>query len=102
MDTADVVALHDSLSNWGRWGADDQLGALNLITPQVPAAGAATVRSGRTVSCARPLNTDPAPDNPVPVAHHMIGTATEGWGTDYVALAPHGFATSHIDALSHV
>jgi kynurenine formamidase len=32
----------------------------------------------------------------------MIGTATEGWGADYLALAPHGFATSHIDALCHV
>ncbi len=48
------------------------------------------------------LNTQPAADNPVPVAHHMIGTATEGWGADYLALAPHGFATSHIDALCHV
>jgi kynurenine formamidase len=102
MATADVLALHASLSNWGRWGDDDQLGALNLVTPEVTAAAAATVRSGRTVSCARPLNTQPAPDNPVPVAHHMIGTATEGWGADYVALAPHGFATSHLDALCHV
>ena len=60
------------------------------------------MRSGRTVSCARALNTQPAADNPAPVAHHMIGTATEGWGADYVAVAPHGFATSHIDALCHV
>ena len=32
----------------------------------------------------------------------MIGTATEGGGADYIALAPHGFATSHIDALCHI
>ena len=102
MATADVLALHTSLSNWGRWGDDDQLGALHLVTPEVTAAAAATVRSGHTVSCARTLNTQPAADNPVPVAHHMIGTATEGWGADYLALAPHGFATSHIDALCHV
>ena len=102
MATADVVALHAELSNWGRWGPDDQLGALNLITREATAAASATVRSGRTVSCARPLNTEPGPDNPVPVAHHMIGTATEGWGADYFALAPHGFATSHIDALCHI
>ena len=97
-----MLAFHDTLSNWGRWGDDDQLGALNLITPEVTAAAAATVRSGRTVSCARTLNTLAAPDNPSPVAHHMIGTATEGYGADYVALAPHGFATSHIDALCHI
>jgi kynurenine formamidase len=102
MAGADVAALHTELSNWGRWGPDDQLGALNLITPEVTAAAAATVRSGRTVSCARPLATEAAPDNPVPVAHHMIGTATEGWGADYIALAPHGYATSHIDALCHI
>jgi len=102
MQAGDVLAFHQSLSNWGRWGDDDQLGALNLITPEVTAAAAASVRSGRTVSCARPLNTAPAVDNPHPVAHHMIGTATEGGGADYFALAPHGFATSHIDALCHI
>jgi kynurenine formamidase len=102
LPTGEVLAFHDSLSNWGRWGKDDQLGALNLITPAVTAAAAATVRSGRTVSCARALNTVAAPDNPSPATHHMIGTFTEGWGADYVAVAPHGFATSHIDALCHV
>lgn len=97
-----MLAFHETLSNWGRWGNDDQLGALNLITPEVTAAAAATVRSGRTVSCARTLDTVAAPDNPSPVAHHMIGTATEGYGADYFAIAPHGYATSHIDALCHI
>jgi kynurenine formamidase len=32
----------------------------------------------------------------------MIGTATEGYGADYFALAPHGYATTHIDALCHI
>jgi kynurenine formamidase len=54
------------------------------------------------VSCARALNTRAAADNPNPVAHHMIGTVTEGGGADYFAIAPHGFATSHIDALCHI
>jgi kynurenine formamidase len=102
MQAPDVLAFHETLSNWGRWGDEDQLGALNLITPEITAAAAATVRTGRTVSCARTLDTVASADNPSPVAHHMIGTFTEGWGADYLALAPHGFATSHIDALSHV
>jgi len=102
MATADVLAFHQTLSNWGRWGEDDQLGALNLITPEVTAAAAATVRTGRTVSCARPLDTVPSADNPSPVAHHMTGTATEGMGADYFAIASHGFATSHLDALCHI
>ncbi len=102
LSPAEVLAFHGTLSNWGRWGDDDQLGALNLITPEVTAAAAATVRAGRTVSCARELDTVASPDNPSPVAHHMTGTATEGWGADYFAISPHGFATSHIDALCHV
>ncbi len=102
MTAADVLAFHQTLSNWGRWGDDDQLGALNLITPEVTAAAAATVRVGRTVSCARTLDTRAAADNPNPVAHHMIGTVTEGGGADYIAVAPHGFATSHLDALCHI
>jgi kynurenine formamidase len=102
MPAAEVLAFHQSLSNWGRWGDDDQLGALNLVTADVTAAAAATVQSGRTVSCARPLNTLPSVDNPQPAVHLMMGTATEGYGSDYVALAPHGFATSHLDALCHI
>jgi kynurenine formamidase len=102
MTTDAVLALHQSLSNWGRWGDDDQLGALNYITDEVTAAAADTVRSGRTVSCARQLPTQPALDNPNPVAHHMTGTATEGYGADYFAMAPHGYATTHIDALCHI
>jgi hypothetical protein len=102
MATEAVLALHHELSNWGRWGARDQRGALNTITPAVTRAAAATVRSGRTVSCARSLPTQPALDNPTPVAHHMLRTATEGSGADYFAIASHGYATSHLDALCHI
>lgn len=97
-----VLELHKTLSNWGRFGEKDQLGTLNLITPQKRAAAAAQVSSGRTVSCARPLPTEPAADNQNPVVHLMTGTMTEGYGGDYIALAPHGFATTHIDALCHI
>ncbi len=91
-----------SLTNWGRFGEGDQLGTLNLITAEKRRAAASLVRSGRTVSCARPLPTQPAADNPSPVTHHMIGTHTEGWGGDYFAMATHGLAISHIDALCHI
>jgi kynurenine formamidase len=102
LSSAEVLKFHETLSNWGRFGKDDQLGTLNLITPEKRVAAARLVHSGRTVSCARTLPTQPGPDNPVPVQHHMTGTATEGWGGDYFAMAPHGFATSHIDALCHI
>jgi len=102
MSADEVQRLHTRLSNWGRWGPDDQLGTLNFITAEVTVAAASAVLSGQTVSCARPLPTEPGPDNPMPVVHHMIGTATEGYGADYFALAPHGYVTSHIDALCHI
>lgn len=101
--TADeILGYHRTLSNWGRWGAHDQLGTLNLVTPEKRVAAARLVRSGRTVSCARPLPTVPSPDNTQPVVHLMTATATEGYGGDYFAIAPHGYSTSHIDALCHI
>lgn len=97
-----MLGLHRSLSNWGRWGDDDQLGTLRWITPAVRIAAAELVRSGRSVGCSRALPTEPAADNERAVVHLMTGTAGEGWGGDYFALAPHGYAVSHIDALCHV
>ena len=48
---SDVLGYHESLSNWGRWGPDDQLGTLNLITPEVRRRAATLVQEGVTVSC---------------------------------------------------
>jgi len=102
LSAKEVLAFHTTLSNWGRFGPRDQLGTLNLITPEKRVAAARLVRSGRTVSAARALPTEPSIENPNPVAHFMTGTASEGWAGDYFAIAPHGFATSHIDALCHI
>jgi kynurenine formamidase len=99
---AEVLGFHRTLSNWGRWGPEDELGTLNLVTPAVTASAAGTVRSGRTVSCARPLDTRAASDNPRPATHLMLGTHAEGMGSDSLSVAPHGFATTHVDALCHV
>ncbi|HEX9647732.1 MAG TPA: cyclase family protein [Alphaproteobacteria bacterium] len=43
-------------SNWGEFGADDQLGRLNLITPEKVRAGVAEVREGRTFCLSLPLD----------------------------------------------
>ena len=43
-------------NNWGRWGAEDERGTTNLLTPERVRAGARLIRSGRTVSMAVPLN----------------------------------------------
>jgi kynurenine formamidase len=102
LKTEQVLAFHKTLSNWKRFGENDQLGTLNLITAEKRADAARLVQSGRIVSCSRPLPTVAAADNPNPVVHLMTATATEEYGGDYFAIASHGFATSHIDALCHI
>lgn len=52
----ELKALAVEVSNWGRWGADDQRGTLNLITPAAVLRGAAAVRSGKTFSLAIPFD----------------------------------------------
>ena len=74
---AEVLAYMESLSNWGRWGPDDELGTLNLITPQKKAAAAALVTEGIGVSCARPIIPQIASDtgvDRVPPMHYMINS----------------------------
>ncbi|MDX2224025.1 MAG: cyclase family protein [Rhodospirillaceae bacterium] len=97
-------------SNWGRWGADDQKGALNLIDDAKRAAAAAEVRQGRCVSLARDLMTRPGPANPQPVQHFVRwfhhaprpDTARPGGGAgEYLGLHVHGYQGTHIDALCH-
>jgi len=109
VDAEKFAAIFESVKNWGRWGADDQRGALNLITPEHVAAASALVTSGRTVSLSLPLDTAVGPDNPHPVQHFMamlddtdIGSGSLRFGADYLGLEFHGDAHSHIDALCHV
>src|SRR5262245_39781844 len=58
--------LFKQVSNWGRWGKDDQLGTLNLITAERRREAAQLVKSGVSISLARDLNTQKAIDDPTP------------------------------------
>lgn len=100
---AQLAAYMESLSNWGRWGDDDQLGALNFITPAKRAAAAQLVRNGEVVSTSLPLPTTPGPNNPQPALHFMLSTGEKksNGGKDFFGCACHGRNTSHIDALCH-
>ena len=91
--------------NWGRWGDDDQKGAVNLVTPEKRAAAARLVRSGRAVSLSRVFPKTPAPNNLTPAQHYMMRRARGEFGgaaTDYYGIAYHGQASTHLDALCHV
>ena len=103
-DRESFSALLDRVRSWGRWGADDQRGAVNLITPDKVLRAVGLVQLGQTISLSRPLPTDPAPNNPLPVQQAMHRTDRPGGGaaTDELAMAYHGQATTHLDALCHV
>ncbi len=53
-----VLDVADRVRNWGRWGADDEIGTLNLLTDEVVRAAAACIRTGRRFSLAFPLRED--------------------------------------------
>ena len=90
------------LSNWGRWGPDDELGAVNLITPAKRAAAAALVTEGFTVSLASNAQNYPTVDVPCPIEWSMV-RATRTGASDQVAYpCIHGPGTTHLDAFAHV
>lgn len=89
------------LSNWGRWGKNDEMGALNLITPAKRRAAAALVKEGFTVSLASTAQTEKAVDVPCPVEWSML-TASEAGATDRIAYpCIHGAGTTHLDSFAH-
>jgi kynurenine formamidase len=102
-------ALYDRVKNMSRRRPADRRGALNNISPAQVVAAASSVRRGRAVSLAAPVDSEVAADNPDPAVHQMTHTGTSpGCGSglsfamDRVALNIHGNADSHIDALCHV
>lgn len=88
------------LSNWGRWGKDDQFGALNLVTREKRRHAAGLVREGTTVSLARPADTERSVENPRPYEHQMYQAGPQNAG-DSLTVSFHGYAHTHIDAFSH-
>ena len=101
------------LSNWGRWGDDDQLGALNLITPAKRVEAARLVETGRVVSMARDMTIerldDPASTsaNRPPVlagsVRNVFGIDTDnGYFWERYEIEYHGGLVTHLDAFCHV
>jgi kynurenine formamidase len=74
----------DRLHNWGRWGAADEIGTANFVTPEAIVAAARLVRRGVVFSCAIPLDAN-GPTYPTrqPPQHLMKRS-----GADYEAGHP--------------
>ena len=91
-------ALFQEYNNWGRWGADDERGTMNLITEEKTREAAALVRRGITVSLSHNPMPDEAVDNPDAAFNHTMG---ESLRSDTYEFRYHGYGVSHIDSLCH-
>ena len=91
------------LSNWDRWGSDDQLGALNLITPAKRVEAAKLVKTGVSVSLAHNYSVNPDLGLPPPFDQEISMLNTPGeFVMERVSFSYHGGIHSHLDALCHV
>ena len=103
-NAAEFDEMFQRVSNWGRWGKDDQLGSVNLVTPAKRKQAVALVKDGVSVSLAHNPLTERAEDNNNPFERTMnprIVRPLQSSLSDTYKVSFHGYAHSHIDALCH-
>jgi kynurenine formamidase len=100
MTKADVDRWMTELSNWGRWGKDDERGALNLITPEKRKQAVALVKEGYPISLAHDVLTEKAVDNANPFVRSML-PGGGAFRMDNYSVSYHGLGQTHFDALCH-
>lgn len=89
------------LSNWNRWGADDELGASNLITPAKRKQAAALVKAGLSVSLAHNVIQEDAPDAGSRLDRVVLNVSATGAADRYQYTGTyHGAIHSHLDAVN--
>jgi kynurenine formamidase len=112
----DVLGYFDTLSNWGRWGDDDELGTLNHITDEVRLAAARAVRHGRSVSCAWDVGVPEGMERSTtvcPCAADMPGAENMpapgfrndrrwGFSSEQLGFTFHGNTVTHVDSPCHI
>lgn len=105
----DMRELGAELRNWGRWGADDERGTTNLITPEALVAAARLIRTGKVFDLGIPLDgSGPQPGgermNPIRLmsenGQEQVLPGGFKWADDYVFMPLQ--AASQYDALAHV
>jgi kynurenine formamidase len=99
-----VEEMLEAVSNWGRWGKNDELGTLNLITPETRRRAASLVKDGVSVSMGHDLIKEPFDDSE-PFEHEIMMNVVNqevGGAGDRYSIQYHGFAHTHIDALCHI
>jgi len=112
--TPDLKDLAARVSNWGRWGADDQRGTLNLVTPDAVLRGVRAATQGRALSLAIPFDRRgpqwdsrhmPHRTNPE-LLTHTVNIAFTGDTRDFTtsddSFRMGSQAATHWDSLAHV
>jgi len=88
------------LSNWGRWGADDELGAANLITPEKRKQALALAKEGVTISLAHDVAQEKAADAPFYLERTLNDVTATGTTDRYQYTGTyHGVVHSHLDSV---
>src|SRR5262249_40036068 len=97
---ADFHRAMKELSNWGRWGKDDELGAANLITPAKRKQALSLAKEGLTVSLAHDVAQEKAADAPN-ILERTLGNVSPTGTTDRYQYTGtyHGVVHSHLDAV---
>jgi len=99
-------------SNWGRWGADDDRGTLNLVTADNVLRGLQAARTGTVVSLGQPLDVEAPPYYPQGLDRAVKHEMVTAWGSnaggdvqaasDQLHIQCHGLDNTHMDALCHI
>ena len=101
---AEDNVTESAVTNWGRWGADDERGTLNLLTPEVVSHAAALVKRGKVYSLAMPLAVDgpqwPTRHRTWKVTTFNVSANGRGGADDVVTM--HSHSGTHMDALCHI
>jgi hypothetical protein len=101
----DLDRLLPALSNWGRWGPDDQLGTLNYITPAMRLAASKLIRTGQVIPLAREMPVAKAEGvrrQTYEMIRYTDAPPEEAGCFDFIGMVYHGFTVTHIDALCHI
>jgi kynurenine formamidase len=104
LDAGTIDRWMTELSNWNRWGQDDERGTVNLMTDETRKRALATVKEGVTVSLSRDADPVKSADNDRPLGLSMVATAEapDPFAMETLTITFHGSAYTHMDALSHM
>ena len=98
---ADFRRAMNELTNWGRWGSDDELGAANFITPATRKAAAALVTEGASVSLAHDVIQMEAADASSVLNREVLRVSETGASDRYQYTGSyHGVIHSHLDSVA--